>query len=90
VKLIPCPLNGPRPADEFACGGEVRVMPDPAAADDARWSEYVFHRTGVPGVKREWWCLVPSGYWFILERDTSSDEILRTWSAQQIAEAGVP
>ena len=90
MKLIPCPLNGLRPDEEFVCGGEVRVMPDPALADDARWSEYVFHRSGVPGVKREWWCHVPSGYWFVLERDTSSDEILRTWSAQQIGEAGLP
>ncbi|HYP81647.1 MAG TPA: sarcosine oxidase subunit delta [Steroidobacteraceae bacterium] len=90
MKLIPCPLNGLRPVDEFVCGGELRHMPDPAQADDARWSEYVFHRSGVPGVKREWWCHVPSGYWFVLERDTSSDEVLRTWSAQQIAEAGAP
>jgi len=89
MKLIPCPLNGLRPADEFVYGGEVRGMPDPAAADDKRWSEYVFHRSGIPSVKREWWYHLPSGYWFVLERDTATDQVLRTWSAQQIAEAGV-
>ena len=84
MKLIPCPLNGLRPAEEFLYGGELRSMPDPASADDARWSEYVFHRSGGPGVKREWWCHLPSGYWFVLERDTTSDEILRTWPASDI------
>lgn len=81
MKLIPCPLNGPRPADEFAYGGEVRVMPDPATSDDAAWSRHVFHRSGVPGVKREWWYHVPSGYWFMLDRDTVTDEVLGSWPA---------
>ena len=29
MKIIRCPLNGPRPLLEFVCGGEVRAMPDP-------------------------------------------------------------
>ena len=37
---------------------------------------YLFNRASVPGVKREWWCHTPSGYWFIAERDTARDEIL--------------
>ena len=86
MKLIPCPLNGLRPAEEFIYGGELRAMPDPAV-DDAHWSRYVFHRSGVPGVKREWWCHVPSGYWFVLERDTLTDEVLRTWAAADVQEA---
>jgi len=86
MKLIPCPLNGPRPAGEFVYGGELHAMPEPSTVDDARWSEYVFHRSGVPGVKREWWCHVPSGYWFVLERDTMTDEVLRTWAAADVRE----
>ena len=84
MKLIPCPLNGLRPADEFVYGGEVRVIPSPRSADDARWAEYVFNRSGIPGIKREWWCHVPSGYWFMLDRDTMSDEILRTFAAHEL------
>ena len=40
MKLIPCPLNGLRPADEFVYAGEVRAMPDPAQSlDDADWAQ---------------------------------------------------
>lgn len=84
MKLIPCPLNGLRPADEFVYGGEVRPMPDPGASDDATWARYVFNRSGVPGIKREWWCHAPSGYWFMLDRDTTSDEVLRTFAAGEL------
>ncbi len=83
MKLIPCPLNGLRPADEFIYAGEVREMPDPALSSDAEWAKHVFHRSGVPGVKHEWWCHTPSGYWFIAERDTTTDEILRSYPAAQ-------
>jgi sarcosine oxidase subunit delta len=54
-------------------------MPDPATASDQAWADYVFNRSGVPGVKKEWWCHTPSGVWFIAERDTSTDTILRTY-----------
>lgn len=77
MKLLPCPLNGPRPLQEFAFGGEVRTMPDPATATDAEWADYVFNRQGEPGVRREWWYHLPSGTWLIAERDDLRDEFLR-------------
>jgi sarcosine oxidase subunit delta len=89
MKLIPCPLNGLRPADEFVYGGEVRVAPDPAQASDAEWARYVFHRSGVPGIKQEWWCHTPSGYWFIAERDTLRDEFLTSYPVSEL-QAGNP
>jgi sarcosine oxidase, subunit delta len=79
MKLMTCPVNGRRVISEFAYGGEVREMPDPGAASDQAWAEYVFNRNGVAGVKKEWWCHTPSGVWFIAERDTTSDTILRTY-----------
>jgi sarcosine oxidase subunit delta len=79
MKLMPCPVNGPRPVSEFQYGGELRDAPDPAACTDALWAEYVFNRNGSPGVKREWWCHIPSNCWFIAERDTAADRVLRTW-----------
>lgn len=84
MKLIPCPLNGPRPALEFVCGGEVRPMPDPATTSDADWTRYLYTRRSLPGVKREWWCHTPSGYWFVVERDTARDEILKTYDAAEL------
>ena len=79
MKLLNCPLNGPRPVLEFVCGGELRPMPDPDRASDAEWADYVWNRNGAPGVKREWWCHVPSGYWFIAERDTLRDIVIATY-----------
>ena len=82
MKLLNCPLNGPRPVLEFAYGGEVRTMPDPDRASDAEWADYVWNRNGSPGIKREWWCHVASGYWFIAERDTLRDVVLATYSCE--------
>ncbi|HEY1874314.1 MAG TPA: sarcosine oxidase subunit delta [Steroidobacteraceae bacterium] len=85
MKLMTCPINGRRAISEFAYGGELREMPDPAAASDQAWADYVFNRSGVPGVKQEWWCHTPSGVWFIAERDTMTDTILRTYLYQSPA-----
>jgi sarcosine oxidase subunit delta len=82
MKLMTCPINGARAISEFAYGGELRAMPDPAGSSDAQWSDYVFNRDSLPAVKQEWWCHTPSGVWFIAERDTASDSILRTYLYQ--------
>ena len=79
MKIMPCPLNGPRNIAEFVCGGEVVVSPDPASVSDDAWADYVFMRDNPAGVVREWWFHVPTAYWFIAERDTRTDEILRTY-----------
>ena len=86
MKLLRCPLNGTRPVSEFAYGGEVREMPDVQACSDDQWTDYVFNRSGIPGVKREWWCHVASGYWFIAERDTASDVVLDTYAVEKLRE----
>ena len=54
-------------------------MPNPETANDDHWADYVFNRNGAPGVKKEWWCHLPSGVWFIAERDTERDEVKRTY-----------
>lgn len=84
MKVIQCPLNGPRPLLEFVSAGEVREALDPDSCSDAEWTGYLFTRNSVPGVKREWWCHTPSGYWFIVERDTARDEILATYDAAEL------
>jgi len=50
MKLIACPINGLRPAQEFLYGGEVREMPDPSTCSDVEWADYVFNRIGEPGI----------------------------------------
>ena len=87
MKLLRCPVNGVRPISEFAYGGEVRAMPDPDRASDAEWAAYVFDRSGVPGVKCEWWYHLPSGTWFVAERDVARDTVLGTWLPHEVPEA---
>ena len=82
MKIINCPLNGPRNASEFLWGGEVKDMPE--AGDEAGWADYVFLQENAAGVVREWWCHLPTSFWFIAERDTRSDEILRTYPAREL------
>jgi sarcosine oxidase subunit delta len=79
MKLLRCPVNGTRPISEFAYGGELRDMPDPSRVTDAEWAAFVFNRNGAPGLKKEWWYHVPSGTWFIAERDTGTDRVLDTY-----------
>lgn len=81
MKILVCPLNGPRPVSEFAYGGEVRRMPDPDRCSDREWSDYVFNRSGSPGIKYEWWCHIASGFWFIAQRDTARDVVIATYPA---------
>ena len=91
MKLLTCPLNGPRPLLEFVCGGEVRALPvdtdGTRDCSDAEWTHYLLNRNSVPRVKREWWCHTPSGYWFIAERDTARDEFLKTYDAVELETA---
>jgi len=84
MKILVCPLNGPRPVSEFAYGGELRIMPDPDSCTDEQWSAYVFNRSGSPGVKYEWWCHLASGYWFVAQRDTLRDVVVATLPVEAV------
>jgi sarcosine oxidase subunit delta len=79
LKLLNCPINGPRPLSEFVYGGEVRAMPDPERCTDAEWADYVFNRSGIAGRKKEWWYHAPSATWFVAERDVADDTVVRTY-----------
>lgn len=83
MKLMPCPLNGPRNIQEFVCAGEVRAMPD-ADAGSRAWADYTFQRENTAGVVREWWLHVPTSYWFIAERNTVTDEIIKTYGVENL------
>ena len=84
MKIMPCPLNGPRNIQEFICAGPVEPHPDPNRCSDHEWTEYVWMEENLDGVVREWWCHVATSYWFIAERDTVADEILATYPADQV------
>ena len=87
MKIMDCPLSGPRNISEFVCGGEVREMPDPATCSDGDWVDYLFMENNKAGVIYEWWCHVPTTFWFIARRDTSSEEILETMTVAEFSAA---
>lgn len=89
MKVLTCPLNGPRNISEFVYGGEVREMPDPQSCSDREWAEYVFYHDNAIGIVREWWLHAASGYWFIAERHTASDEVLRSYDPSEIYQTRV-
>lgn len=84
MKIMPCPLNGPRNIQEFICAGPVEPHPDPNRCTDHEWTEYVWMEENLDGVVREWWCHVATAYWFIAERNTVTDEILATYPADRV------
>ncbi|TDJ63722.1 MAG: sarcosine oxidase subunit delta [Proteobacteria bacterium] len=88
MKIMDCPLNGPRNISEFICGGEVREMPDPATCSDGAWVDYLFMENNKAGVIYEWWCHTPTTFWFIARRDTRSEEIIETMTVAEFSAAG--
>lgn len=87
MKIMICPLNGPRNISEFSYGGEVKLRPAPGAGADAV-ADYVFLKENLPGVAREWWFHMPTSYWFIAERNLATDEIVRTFPASDLFPEG--
>lgn len=86
MKLLTCPINGTRPITEFISGGEYRVMPNPDTCSDVEWANYIFNRDNAPKVKKEWWFHSPSGTWFIAERNTLTDEVIKSYLPNTINE----
>lgn len=84
MKILNCPLNGPRNINEFIYGGEVKKMPDPNTCSDQEWAEYVFYHNNSKGIVREWWYHAPSAYWFIAERHRVSDDVIRTYDHSEL------
>ena len=84
MKIMPCPLNGPRNISEFTYGSELKAMPDQNTCSDEEWADYVFNKENRAGVVIEWWMHNASSYWFLAERHTVSDEILRTFDPKEL------
>jgi sarcosine oxidase, subunit delta len=78
MKILNCPLNGPRNISEFACLGEVKTVPE-ASASISEWADFVFTESNPAGLIREWWIHLATNYVFIVERDTQTEAIIRTY-----------
>jgi sarcosine oxidase subunit delta len=86
MKLITCPLNGPRNVSEFLCAGPLRSFANDIEPTEAAWTDYLFLEENRKGVVLEWWCHLPTSYWFIAERNTETDEILNTYPPEDAAD----
>ena len=87
--LLTCPNCGARDVNEFVYAGEVTSRPG-SAPSLRELTDYVYFRRNVAGVQREWWqhrlgCEV----WFLAERDTRTNEVLRV-EVPGAAEAKAP
>ncbi|WP_299329523.1 sarcosine oxidase subunit delta [Parasphingopyxis sp.] len=75
--IIPCPWCGARDESEFAYGGEADIVRPPAEVSDAAWAEYLYVRDNPRGKNRELWFHRDGCFqWFVLERDTATNECL--------------
>jgi sarcosine oxidase subunit delta len=81
MKILTCPVNGPRNISEFIYGGEYHPQPDPKQSSDREWAEYVFFHANTRGRVIEWWCHSATSVWFLAERDTGTDQVVRTFVA---------
>lgn len=80
MKIMNCPMNGPRNISEFTCFGPVHAPVDTKTVSDADWCHYLFHHENKAGVIAEWWRHTASNYFFIAERHTVTDEIIATYA----------
>jgi sarcosine oxidase, subunit delta len=78
MKILHCPLNGPRNISEFICLGELKPLPSPDA-EPSEWAKFAFLENNLAGVVRERWMHIATNYIFVVERDTLSDAIIRTY-----------
>lgn len=88
MKILNCPMNGPRNIDEFQSFGPVREALDPDKASDAEWSRHLFRAENRKGRVIEWWRHVPSNYFFLAERDIVTNEVIRTFDTAELQTSG--
>jgi sarcosine oxidase subunit delta len=77
--ILACPNCGERNVSEFRFGGELTQRPAPEVLTRATWADYLYMRTNVLGVQREWWYHNACGSWFIAERHTKTHAVEKTY-----------
>ena len=80
MKILTCPVNGPRNIAEFQYLGPVRAA---SAEEPGELIEALFYAENPLGVMREWWRHTPSNTILIAERHTVTDQIVATYLPNQ-------
>ena len=86
MRWITAPLLGRRPVTEFSINGILE--PEPESIDDREPGQWVFDRSSLPTTRTEWWFHPGTQFWFLVERNTLTDEISNVRLAKSIDEAG--
>ncbi len=87
---VECPNCGLRNSLEFRYGGELNSRPvKPMEASHEEWVDFVFFKDNKQGVQTEWW-YHRSGcqLWFLAERHTRSNEVIKTYLWQPAGGGG--
>jgi len=75
--ILTCPNCGERNVSEFRFGGEVKRRP---LAPESTWAEQLYLKENMLGEQTEWWYhRAGCGTWFLAERHTRTQEVLRTY-----------
>lgn len=84
---IPCPHCGVRDYTEFHYGGDAtKLRPAHGAGDLRAWHDYVFLFDNPKGAHLEYWQHVEGcRQWLVLERDTATNTVGRSWLARDRA-----
>ncbi|MCP5096367.1 MAG: sarcosine oxidase subunit delta [Chloroflexi bacterium] len=79
--IIDCPNCGSRNSSEFRFGGEYNPRPKGVKdISNEAWTDYAFLRENKLGVQKEWWYhRAGCGIWFLAERHTKSNEVIKTY-----------
>jgi sarcosine oxidase, subunit delta len=80
MKILTCPVNGPRNIAEFQYLGPVRAA---SAEESGQLIEALFYAENPLGVMREWWRHTPSNTILIAERHTVTDRVVATYLPNQ-------
>lgn len=82
--LLDCPNCGLRNVQEFRFGGEYNPRPAaPMKTSNANWTNYIFMRDNKVDVQEEWWYhRAGCGRWFLAERHTKTNEVVKTYMWQ--------
>ncbi len=79
--LLTCPNCGPRNVSEFRFGGEKNTRSqNTATLTNDQLTNYLYMRENKRGPQVEWWYhRAGCGLWFLAERNTDSNQVLRTY-----------
>jgi sarcosine oxidase subunit delta len=80
-----CPFCGPRPENEFHCGGTTGIVRPSLACDDETWGSYLYFRANPKGAHAERWRhTYGCRQWFNILRDTVTHEISSVYGITEV------